>query len=158
MSNWNIQSLFCARLACPPEEYEERMFHRCLTWQARLAAPWLRRLKPGFFETDLRLIRDLGLAASPQDIKASVGYFRKRNQAAAGSLRISLKLRVSGRKATLLARQLLARPNTKAPESATGQGRAGEVSDVGTTPAMRAALVLDARRKRPTKADPAVPG
>ena len=107
MSAIRLQHLFCERFGCSEEEFEERAFRRCLYWHARLLAPALRFLNPGLFESDFRFIRYLGAATDWQEAKTDVNNFHVLNDGKPSFWREALRLRVSGRKATKLARELL---------------------------------------------------
>lgn len=64
-------------------------------------------MRPRLFADDLKFIRDLGDATDLTEAKASVEEFQDINFARRGFLRRRLKIRVSGRKAMRLARELL---------------------------------------------------
>jgi len=104
----NFQLLACQRFNCPPSEYEERVFRRCLYWHARLLAPVGRRLKPDFFVEDLKFIRYLGQSTGFREVGVDLLNFRAANLGKPSLWRTGLKIRVSGRKASRLAQQLFA--------------------------------------------------
>lgn len=110
MSVVRLQSLFCERFACSEEEYEERAFKQCLFWHARLLAPALRLLLPHAFEYDLKFIRFLGAATDWQEAKTDVNNFHVLNDGKPSFWRETLRLRVSGRKASRLAHGLFSAP------------------------------------------------
>ncbi|MHC1767471.1 MAG: hypothetical protein AB9869_24855 [Verrucomicrobiia bacterium] len=64
----------------PPAEFEERAFRRCLPWYARLLAPVLRRMTPGFFDEDFKFIRYLGSATGGREVQAEVLSFQDVNR------------------------------------------------------------------------------
>ena len=107
MSAIRLQDLFCQQFGCSEEEYEERAFRQCLYWHARLLGPVLRFFNPGLFDNDRKFIRYLGAATDWQEAKTDVNNFYVLNEGKASFWREALRLRVSGRKATKLARQLL---------------------------------------------------
>jgi hypothetical protein len=98
--------LFCQRFHCDRTEFEERAFRKCLYWHARLLAPVLRRLRPGFFDKDLKFIRYLGAATDWEEAKVDITNFCLVNIGNPALGRRDLRLRVSGRKASRLAREL----------------------------------------------------
>ncbi len=108
MARPEFQLLACQRFNCPTSEYEERVFKKCLYWHARLLAPVLRRLKPDFFMEDFKLIRYLGASTDLRDAIVDLMNFRNANLGKPSFWRTTLKIRVSGRKASSLARRLLA--------------------------------------------------
>jgi hypothetical protein len=106
VSRQPFQSLYCERFNCPPSEYEERVFKSCLYWHAKLLAPLILRLKPHFFELDFKFIRQLGKSAGFREILEDRNNFRHANNANHSFWRITCRMRVSGPKATRLAREL----------------------------------------------------
>ena len=120
MSKRVLQDLFCQRFRCSEQDYEERAFRLCLYWHARWLVPALRVINPGLFESDYKFIRYLGAATDWQEAKTDVNNFYVLNEGKPSFLREAFRLRVSGRKATKLARQLLA-------EAAAGMPSNGSV-------------------------------
>jgi hypothetical protein len=104
----DVRTLFCERAHCAPSEYEERAFRECLYWHARIMAPVLRWLMPGFFLHDLNFVRYLGAATSLREINAELLSFREGNVSRPSFGRTTRKFRVSGRRAARLARRLFA--------------------------------------------------
>ena len=101
-----LQSLFCQRFHCQAPAYELRAFRKCLYWHARLLAPALRRLLPGFFAEDLKFIRNLGESTGVRDADVDILNFHDVNLGNPAFWRTGCKIRVSGRRASRLARQL----------------------------------------------------
>ena len=101
-----LQALFCQRFGCPPSEYEERAFKRCLYWHARLLAPLVRLVAPDFFAEDFKFMHYLGAAIDLKDAKVDALNFQAANRGNPTFWRTGCKLRVSGRKASRLARTL----------------------------------------------------
>jgi hypothetical protein len=103
--------LFCRRFNCPLSEYEATAFKKCLYWHARLLAPLVRLLFPQFFADDLKFIGYLGTATDVREALTEAQEFYLGNRRRANFWRAGFKIRVSGRKASRLARALLpARP------------------------------------------------
>ena len=107
MSPSRLEALFCQRFHCDRAEFEERAFRECLYWHARLLAPLLRWVRPGFFDKDLKFIRYLGAATDWVEAKVDINNFCLANIGDPSLGRQDLRLRVSGRKASRLARELL---------------------------------------------------
>ena len=84
------------------------MFRECLYWHARFLAPVLRRLNPDFFAQDFKFIRYLGTSTGLREAGVDLRNFRDVNLGKPSFWRTSLKIRVSGRKASKLAQQLFA--------------------------------------------------
>ena len=103
-----LQLLVCQRFDCPTSAYEETVFRACLYWHARLLAPVVRRLRPDFFTEDFKFIRYLGESTGLREINADLMNFRDVNLGQPSFWRTTLKIRVSGRKASRLAQQLFA--------------------------------------------------
>jgi len=106
MSGARFQDLFCERFRCSGAEYEKQAFRRCLFWHTRLLAPALRLVRPSLFDWDMKFIRYLGAATDWQEAKTDVNNFHVLNDGKPSFWREALRLRVSGRKATKLAKQL----------------------------------------------------
>jgi hypothetical protein len=68
--------LFCQRFGCSPEDFEERAFQEFLYGHARLFAPVLRAVKPDFFLEEFEFIRYLGDAVDERQVKADVLDFK----------------------------------------------------------------------------------
>ena len=109
MATQPFQSLFCQRFGCPASAYEPRAFRRCLYWHAKLLAPVLLRLNPGFFAEDFKFIHNLGESTGVRETDVDVLNFRDVNLGNPSFWRTGLRIRVSGRKASRLARELFRR-------------------------------------------------
>ena len=101
-----FRSLFCRRFDCSDAQYEERAFRKCLYWHAKFLFPLWRRLRLEFFVEDFNFIRYLGEATRMQEVRADAADFREANLARRNFWRTTLRIRVSGRKATRFAQQL----------------------------------------------------
>ena len=106
MHRQEFRLLVCQRFNCPTSEYEERVFRKCLYWHARWLAPVVRKLMPNFFAEDFKFIRYLGASTGLQEVSADLMNFRDANSGEPSSWRPTLKIRVSGRKARRMAKQL----------------------------------------------------
>ena len=60
-------SLFCEEHGCPTAEFEERAFRACLYWRARILAPLIRLIWPGYFNPDFEFIRYLAETPGRRD-------------------------------------------------------------------------------------------
>ena len=101
-----LQDLFCRQFHCAPSDYTERAFRKLLYRHARLIAPVFRKLRRDPFAEDFRFVRDLGEATDLREAMACVADFQVANIAWRRFWRTTLKIRVSGLKATRLAQQL----------------------------------------------------
>ena len=112
----DLMSLFCQRFNCPPSEFEEQAFRKCLYWHARILAPLIRRLSPGFFTEDFTLIGYFGKAPGRRDAQNELAAFMEANRSHRSFARKHLLLRISARKAGELAGQLFeTRPRREPP-------------------------------------------
>ena len=91
MVRQQFQFLFCQRFRCPPSEYEERAFRKCLYWQGRLLAPVVRRLNPDFFVEDFKFIRYLGESTGLREVGVDLLSFRDANVGKPSFWRTTLK-------------------------------------------------------------------
>jgi hypothetical protein len=106
MPQATFKSLFCQKFGCPPAEYEERAFRKCLYWHGRILAPVVRTIKRDFFLEDFKFIRYLGDSLGVREATVDVKNYNDVNRASGSWLRTDLKIRVSGRKANRLLYQL----------------------------------------------------
>ena len=127
----DLRSIFCERFGCAPAEYEQRALRKCLYLHARLAAPLLRWLNPGRFKRDLLFIHYLGNATNLEEAAAEVFDLRYEEGLQPRFARKTLRLRVSGRKASKLAlllfrssRAVQAPPEAISHRAGLEQGRA----------------------------------
>jgi len=104
----SFKSCFCERFGCPDSEYEERALKKCLYLHARCLAPVLRLFRPDFFAKDSSFVDYLGKTTERRDATSEVLSFQDSNRAR-GFLRKTLRIRASGRKASVLAGKLLGR-------------------------------------------------
>jgi hypothetical protein len=117
----SFKSLFCEEFKCSPEDYEERAFWKFLYGHARFLAPVIRLVYPGFFLEDFKFIRYLGDSVDTRQVRADVLDFKDINLKRWRMLHGSLRIRVSGRKASRLALQLFGTVDQiDAPDSAQG--------------------------------------
>ena len=106
MTGQQFQDLFCRQFNCSPSDYKERAFRELLYRHAKLVAPVVRKLRRDPFAEDFRFVRDLGEATDLREAMACVADFQVANIAWRRFWRTTLKIRVSGGKATRLAQQL----------------------------------------------------
>ena len=99
-------SLFCEEHHCPPSEFEERAFRACLYWRARLLAPLIRQIQPGYFDVDFELIRYLAETPGRRDAMNELAAYVEANDARGGFARRVLRIRISSRKTSRLIERL----------------------------------------------------
>jgi hypothetical protein len=110
MDGQQLKAIFCERFKCQPADYEDRALTRCLYWHARLLKPVVGLLSSKFFAMDRRFIRDLGIATDRREANSELFTFQDTNRERKGFWRTAFRIRVSGRKASDLAQQLLSEP------------------------------------------------
>ena len=91
-------SLFCEQYHCPPSEFEQRAFRACLYWRARILAPLIRTIRPGYFGPDFELIRYLARTPGRRDAINELSAFMEANKARGGFARKILRIRISSKK------------------------------------------------------------
>jgi hypothetical protein len=108
MAEPSFADRFCERFNCARAQYESRALRECLYGHARLLVPWLRRLLPWAFRPDLELIRRMAPMADFDDTFVEVLKFQDYNRQRWSFLRNALRLRISGRAARQMARDVFA--------------------------------------------------
>ena len=103
----NLQTAFCERYGCVPEEFEAKVFWRCLHRHALPVARVIWLCNREFFNPDLQAIRLLGSARSARELLAEVNSFRDDYPSRSRFLRESLRIRISGKRLLRLAGAIL---------------------------------------------------
>ena len=101
-----LKVLFCERFNCVAEDYEKRMFRRCLYWHARWMIPIARRSNAKYFDEDFNLVRELGYVIDFRQATFEIRAYQIANRQKKNILRNILRIRVSGMKAADLAKKL----------------------------------------------------
>jgi len=96
---------FCERFGCPPEEYEKRVFWKCLYRRSLPLAVLVHMFKRPFFNLDLQTIRQIGFARNTQEFRTELENFRYDYRMQGGLLRL-LRVRVSGKRLMALLRSV----------------------------------------------------
>jgi hypothetical protein len=99
-----FKEIFCERFGCSASEYAERALGMSLYPHARILAPVLRKLQPGYFSVDLRFLEYLGKTPDIREAEVEIMNFSEANRMDRSLLRSRLRIRVSGRRAARLAR------------------------------------------------------
>jgi hypothetical protein len=103
----NVKAGFCERYGCAPDEFERRVFWRCLYRHALPLAGVIWACNPEFFKTDLQAIRLIGTATSAREVLAEVNSLRDDPRTRSRFLRESLRIRISGKRLLRLAAAVL---------------------------------------------------
>jgi hypothetical protein len=101
-----LKTLFCRHFGCPTADFEKRAFKKCLYAHARFLAPFLRVVRPHFFDRDRTFIEYLGTTTNLLDVTDAASHFHDKVGLEAGFCFNVLKIRVSGSKAIRLAGKL----------------------------------------------------
>jgi len=121
----DFESLFCEHYHCPPSEFEERAFRACLYWRARILAPVIRRIWPGYFGPDIALIGYLAKTPGRRDAINELAAFMESNNARGGFARKFLRIRISSHKTGRLIGRLFERRATRDEPVAAVEGSNG---------------------------------
>jgi hypothetical protein len=112
VSGRTFKALFCERFGCPDSEYEERALKACLYTHTLCLAPALGLFKSNLFAEDFSFVGHLGRTTEWQKAKLEVLRFQDSNHSGGflwRFIRTCLRVRASGRKASVLAGKLFAR-------------------------------------------------
>jgi len=102
----DLKSLFCERFDCPPAAYEKRALRKCLYLHARIISPFLNLLNTDYFERDRVFIDYFGKAKDLTEVAAEVAALHYQDLTEPRFARKALRIRLSARKASKLARRL----------------------------------------------------
>ena len=106
MPSLQFRDRFCERHGVPSSKYEQRALRALLFPHALLVVPVLAKIVPGCWAEDRKFIRHLGEAEDFQEAEATLSEFRGANVWSRSFWRNQCKLRVSGKKAGKLIREL----------------------------------------------------
>jgi hypothetical protein len=103
----SFRSLFCEAYGCAPDEFEQRLFQRCL-YRPIVPVAWIiLRVSPAFFREDLVFLREVGAATSRSEVVGELNRFYGRNIRDRNWLRKQLAIRVSAKRVLRVYRSLL---------------------------------------------------
>jgi len=100
-----FREAFCERFNCPAEEFERRVFWRCLHRRSLPLAWLVYVLRRQYFALDFQTIRQLAVSRSPQEFRGELESFRYEYQMRGGVLR-DLRVRISGKRLISLLREV----------------------------------------------------
>jgi hypothetical protein len=104
----NFKRLFCERFACSEQEYERKVFWKCVYRHALPLALVLRMADSTIFREDFDLMREVGHATCRKDVIGELNRFYGRNVRDRSWLRKLLLIRVSGKRLLKLQRRIFA--------------------------------------------------
>jgi len=94
----SFRDAFCQVTGCGAEDFEIRVFWRCLHRRSLAISALIYLMRPTYFSFDFQTIRQLGVATSFEEFGAEIDSFRSDNRRHGGLLRRTLRVRVSGRR------------------------------------------------------------
>ena len=92
-----FRDLYCAQFRCPPEQFVNRIFRRCLFLHAKPAAWVIVFINKWYFNTDFYFIKNVGNLTNPRDFGGEESQYL-RSVHYEGGLRHFLRLRISNRR------------------------------------------------------------
>lgn len=93
-----FRQAYCARFGCAEQDFESQLLRRCLPLTSRPLAWLLRLCLPRFFEAELEVVANLGLARSLAEIDFAANELASVPESRTGLLRGVLRQRLSGRR------------------------------------------------------------
>ncbi len=94
----SFKEAVCRALPCPPEQYEARVFWRCLYPHAYPFAFIIHHFRPEYFEDDYDLIRQVADVRHPGVFSTEMNFFHGRSIRHRSWWRRKFMLRVSGQR------------------------------------------------------------
>lgn len=113
----DFRQLFSEQFGCEEEEFERRIFQRCLFRHSVPLVAILRRWKPEWFREDFDLARELAFTTSTGEVVSELNRFYGRNARERSFLRTTLYCRMSGKRVLKLYRELARRNEDSVEES-----------------------------------------
>ena len=108
-----FRECYCEKYRCKVENFERKVFWRCLYWHAWLLAPLLMFFTEDYFNADRELVLDVGACTNRQQVKEVIDrYFT--HPANARWVRLGGRVRLSSHAVRRLARELLDEPGKTA--------------------------------------------
>jgi len=113
---WNatFRELFCEKVGCPPERFEEEVFWRTLHLHSIPLAKVIFQRNPEFFKEDFDFIREVGTVRDPGTFTNELNRFHGRNVREKNFLRRSASIRVSAKRLIALKNRVLDLTRTRA--------------------------------------------
>jgi hypothetical protein len=102
-ADMDFRAAFCEKFRCSMEDFDKRVFWKCLYRHALPFAAFLCWTNRKFFQPDLELIRSLASTTTFSEVKAEASFIRHDQRMQDGFLRGTLRIRISGRRLADLA-------------------------------------------------------
>jgi hypothetical protein len=117
-SRCNFKTAFCSRFAYAQENFEKHVFWNVMHPEIKPVAFLINCLRPSFFRSDLDCIRSIATAETKQEVRTIVNSFQYDPRFKRGFFRGFLRVRISGRRLTLLANKILISETAGVPPAA----------------------------------------
>jgi hypothetical protein len=99
----DFRAAFCERYRCSMEDFDRRVFWKCLYRHALPLAAFLCWTNREFFQPDIDLIHSLASTTTFSEVRAEASFIRHDQRMQSGFLRGTLRIRISGRRLAALA-------------------------------------------------------
>jgi hypothetical protein len=103
----NFKTAFCTRFEYPQEKFEKHIFWNAIHPEMKPLAFLIDRFRPDFFRNDLDFIRSLATAETKQEVRIIVNSLHFDPTFERGFLRGFLRVRISRRRLTRIAGEVL---------------------------------------------------
>jgi hypothetical protein len=115
-----FRQLFSEQSGAAPDQFERKLFYKCLFRHALPFAWMLEKLSPNFFREDFEMLRDVATARNTEEVICELNRFFGRNARDKSFLRPTFYLRISGKRVLRIYRSLT-RENQNGDEAATSE-------------------------------------
>jgi len=109
----DFRDAVCQKFGCAPEAYADTVFSQCLFAHAAWPAKLIRRLRPGYFDSDFQLIRRVASCTTLRQLQRDVDSQRHHHPPHT-LLRRWLRIRLSGQRVIILGARVFKQPPTAA--------------------------------------------
>ncbi|MEW6158116.1 MAG: hypothetical protein AB1813_11825 [Verrucomicrobiota bacterium] len=106
-----FQQIYCRRYNCPPEQFAERFFWRCIFPHAIPLAWIIRMIKRDYFKPDFMIIRQLALCTALREVSALANALHYDYHYQWPFIRETLRVRISGKRLVEWGRRVFHAPD-----------------------------------------------
>ena len=101
-----FRQLFSQKSGTDADQFERKLFYKCLFRHAVPFAWLLKKMNPDFFREDFEMLRDVATARNTEEVICELNRFYGRNARDKSFLRPLFYLRISGKRVLRLYRSL----------------------------------------------------
>lgn len=101
-----FRQLFSQKSGIAAEQFERKLFYKCLFRHALPFAWLLEKMSPNFFREDFEMLRDVATARNTDEVICELNRFYGRNARDKSFLRPLFYLRISGKRVLRIYRSL----------------------------------------------------